>query len=715
MARVAKTYQDQLKRIKINVEDSYSYFKTNNDRFHKIRRFVFDSTLTQDDKDKLAEMQKPQVEVNILEALVSRLLGDFSQQQPGIQVSSNPQSQNTDPRQIQVIEGYMRSILLDSNKSATRYEGYKDLLSGGFSVFKLLTKYENPYSFHQNIDFIKADDPTLCGFDPMARLPHKGDGRYCFELCPKTKEEFEIEFPDIDISQVLFTRSAEFEHFNWSYKNGKKEVVLVCDYYEKKTKRIKLIYAADQQSYTEEQYERLVMHYNANRFEQPPAVVTTRWTNSEVICRYRVIENQVLDYVETVYEMFPLIFVDGNSILLKAEGSNNAVAQFTRPYVYHAIDAQRIKNFALQTYANKIENMPQHQYLIDKNSIPEQYQDAYQNPQRASSLVYQSKDAQGNEVLPPQPVMVPPMPPEVAQLTFSMDQTIQAILGVYDAQMGDVTKRNLSGVAIIAGATQSNAAALPYVEGFMQGLNRVAEGCLNLIPKINVLPRLGKDGKRNYVRVNDKQGMQLNYAPYMMSVEVEAGVNFEIQKDQALNAITGLIQALPPTSWFTQFISQMGMSYILDNLSIHGIDQLKVSFEQFVQQQQQMQAQAQAMGAQANPAVQLKQAELQMKDQHHQDDMQLEQQKLVNEQQKIKNEKLKIQIDGANNARDDAIQLVKVKAEGENDATELALKKHDHVLRHADQLHRHTKEAIELGHQIQQDKQQSQQTGDSDG
>jgi len=46
---------------------------------------------------------------------------------------------------------------------------------------------------------------------------------------------------------------------------------------------------------------------------QIPAVIgKPRTTDLETICRYRLIENEILDYKETDYTYLPLVFVDGN-------------------------------------------------------------------------------------------------------------------------------------------------------------------------------------------------------------------------------------------------------------------------------------------------------------------------------------------------------------------------------------------------------------------
>ncbi len=217
-------------------------------------------------------------------------------------------------------------------------------------------------SFNQVIKFDRVYDPTLVGFDPLARAPHKGDGRFCFELFPKSREEFEQENPSIDLSGVDFTRNVE--GFNWSYSNNQEDILLVCDFYEKKKKRKKIVQLINGFVMTMEDYETFLEKWNEAGFiEQAPAIKgSPRMTEVEVIVRYRFIENMMLEYIETDYHSLPLIFVDGNSILIREGTNQGAFIQMTRPYIYHMKGLQQLKNFAGQTLANELENLVQHKF-----------------------------------------------------------------------------------------------------------------------------------------------------------------------------------------------------------------------------------------------------------------------------------------------------------------------------------------------------------------
>src|SRR5690348_8990757 len=133
---VAKAYQSQLARLKKTVQNSHDYFKPNYDRYNEFRRFVFECSLRDEEITLLATLSKPQLEFNVLEAYISRLLGEFSKQEPDIEVSADDQNV-ADPMVIKAVEQHLRHALSDAENHHTRYEVYKDILSGGFSVMKV--------------------------------------------------------------------------------------------------------------------------------------------------------------------------------------------------------------------------------------------------------------------------------------------------------------------------------------------------------------------------------------------------------------------------------------------------------------------------------------------------------------------------------------------------------------------------------------------------
>lgn len=595
---VAKRHQARLKDIKEKIEQARQYFEKNIQRYNDFLQFVYETSLTSDDINKLVALKKPTIEFNILEAYINRLLGEFLKQEPTINVraSDSVPVNGLTPEFLQtmeVIEAHAREALFNTNNNAFGPKIYKYLLAGGFSVAKVFTEYLNEMSFEQNIIIDRVFDPTLTGFDPLARTSHKGDGAYCYELYPMTKMEI-IERYGNDVAEEIKYHSSIGE-FRWSYRNEKQKMALVCEYFEKRKKKEKIVKLTNGRTIAKKHFEEMLAMYNLHGFiEQPPAILEERWTELESIDRYIICESRVLEYRKTNYKYLPLVFFDGNSVDLK-DSMNNAYAQMTRPFVYHARGIQQLMNYAGQTLAAEIENMVQHKFKVSVEAIPEKFLDAYQNVQQSSVLMYNAFYDKNPEIRldPPMEIQRTPTPPIIESIFMGSDRITQSILGSYDGILG-ISGNQISGVAIQQGAMQSNAVAIPYLEGYINGLNRCAQILLDLIPKYYVTPRSlpirHLDGKRGYQIINhneNPESIKTQYDPNNLEVKIEAGINSAVQKQVALDQITKMSAA---SEVFAEFINRKGLPIIVDNLDIRNVDSLKALAEEFTQELEEQQA-----------------------------------------------------------------------------------------------------------------------------
>jgi uncharacterized membrane protein len=609
---IPEKHRLKIKELKSLVEDSAKYQKENNNRYHEFIRFVYASALGANELSTLTMLKKPDIEFNVLEAYLNRLMGEFIEIEPNYAVRAADgihAEQLTDnlTQACRLIEDYLREKFGSSTTDSMGEKIYKSMISGGFSVAKVYTDYMNEMSFEQDIYIEKVFDPTLCGWDPLARQSHKGDGQYCFEIIPRTKEEFEEKYGKESTIGMTFAR--DFEGFNWSYENENKKILLTVDLYKKERKKVRIAKLSNGHVIRKKHYKELVEMWNAKGFiQQAPIIVMERTTFIEKICRYQLCENAVLDYTETNFKYFPLVFFDGNSEQVR-QTNESPTKHMTRPLVYQAKGMQKLKNFAGQTVASEIENMVQHKFIVSAEAIPEDYQEAYKNVQVADVLVYNAFYKKNPEMplAPPQVVDRTTTPPIVESTFIGADSVIQHILGSYDAQMG-IADGRVSGTAIKQGAMQSNAAARPYLMGYIDGLNRVGQIILDLIPKYFVTPRSlpvkKANGIRSYQVINDEtnpQSFQLNYDPNSLQIKIEAGVNSELQKQ---NAFEKLIQLMGASEGFAQFMNTEGIETLLENVSIRGVDELKLKAKRFMEKMQQMQEQASNQPAEVDKIIQ---------------------------------------------------------------------------------------------------------------
>lgn len=604
MAEIARKYADRLPELKKYISEAQEYFDSNVKRYNKFMQFVFNTSMTQQELGALKSIGKPTIEFNILEAYVNRLRGEFAKQEPNLSVRAAdgvPLQDLTKEfvQQIEVIEAHLKSIFFDAANDMLEYNIYTDLLAGGFSVMRVFTEYVNELSFEQRINVKRVFDPCLTGFDPLARDSHKGDGRFCFELYPMTRGRFEDEYGMKATQNMKFTKN--LDGFNWSFNQEKEDIVLVCDFYEKYAKREKIIKLSNGHVVTQKEYQKFLEKWEREGILMQPPVPTgeERYTVIEKIIRYRLCETEILDRVETNYKYLPLVFVDGNSVTLNQNGSSQ---QMTRPYVFHAEGVQRLKNFAGQSLANELENTIQHKFIVAKESIPTNYQTAYQDIQKADTLIYNHfYDKRNPEIIlpPPREVTRTPIPPEISNTFTLSDQITQAILGSYNGANG-VERAAMSGIAFARSAITSNNSSMPYIVGYIKGINRCAQIIMDLIPKYyrtpRTLPIQKGDGKREFIMINKRGSVWMDYDPNSLQVKVEAGVNFAMQKEIAMQTIISLSQNMPV---FADFMGKYGLQPLLDNLEIRGIEDLKEKANEYqaaqaqqaqVAQQEQQQA-----------------------------------------------------------------------------------------------------------------------------
>jgi len=700
--------------FKKNVKNSHEYFKHNYAYFNHARFSLYNSTLDNTDLAVLSETQKPQIEFNIGEAYVSRLLGEFAKHEPSIETSQRP-GRKVMPELIDVIDGHMRYIFQEACRTGVLKQTYEECLSGGYSAIKVVPDYASPMSFDYNIFLMNVFDPTLCGWDPLSRTKHMGDGSYCFELTPKKLEDAQEEF-GVDIKNVTFTR--EMGGFSWYYQSGSEKIVMIADYYYKKKKREKVVLLADKQIMLAKEYKKFLERWNAEgRIEAAPAIVNEKMENITRIYQCIISGNEIIEEHETPYTGLPIVFMDGNSKNINdtVTGGNKL---YVRGYLHNIRGTQKLKNFAGQCLANELENMIQHKIMAPKEGVPENYLEAYQNFQKANCLIYNAYFNGNPEqpLPPPREIVRTPIPPEITNTFTLTDQMAQTILGNFDADLARLSQQEISGIAIQEAVTLSNASAMPYLINYMQSMTQCATLALGLIPKYFITPRTipiqTKEGQRYYVDVNEEGQVKLDYNPEELQISVEAGVNFTIQKTRALQQLIFLMKASP---LFQEFMNQEGLPVLLDNIDMRGIEHLKQVSEEYMekvkaareaQQGQQQAAQQQAM-AQQQQVVQAMQmemeklklekeelsqkieeftanlhfkiAEMQAKQNQFDKEIQIEEAKIVND-------RMKMQVDADIAHRNAIVQEDKAGAEIYAKNAELAMSVADRHLKHKEML-----------------------------
>lgn len=647
---ISQVHLDRLNEIKEKVESWYSYWGDNIQRFSSFTTFTYLTALTTDEKNKLLALGKPPVEFNFIEGLINTQLGDFSAQEPipTAFLSNGAEVDDANLAMLKFLENHIREKLSAAGSDNAGRKIYADQLGGGFGVGEIYLDYVGKYSFDKEPFWRWKKDPVMCGFDPMAEETHKGDGDYCFELEVRRADDAAQEY---GINPEKLQSAGAGGTFNWAYEHNEEKYVIICYFYEKKKKKITLIQLDNGRIMNKKDYPALVEMWQERRiFGLPPAPLPGREKREiiETIVCYTICGYEVLDYAKTDYSFLPLVYFPGNSKYLK-RGDRTPAVEVTRPYAFHAKDTQKVCNYSGQTMVSDIENLITHPLMAAVESLPDDYLSEWRKPQRPGILLYQAYNEDGTTN--PLPVNIPhtPLPQIVENLFMTAPKISQTILASYDSVLA-TNEKNVSGVAIQRGKMQTAAAVTPFIENYVASLNRVGEIFVDLICKYYVTPRTipvkDASGRRSYQVINDptKEGnLNISYKPGEIGIRIEAGVNMAIQQELALEQVTKYSQANPQ---FQAFMGDVGLPFILDNMNIRGIDELKKLADDWIKQQQMLKEQAmnqpnpEAMVAEAMAQAELEKVQVMREGQQLR--AQEKQGELVIDAAKVANEKLKV-------------------------------------------------------------------------
>lgn len=586
----------ELHELKDKVNYWMVYFEENNKRFRRFTKFLSKTTLDSAAVSALKELGKPVIEFNSLAQEVSRQRAQFAMNEPGFEISIADGFMFQDiPKdvlsQMEFLEGHVRHELSNKNNDMLQYRTFTNQTVGGYSAWEMKEEYASKRSAEKKLRLRCTYHPTMTGWDPTARLSHKGDGDYCFELVPMRVHDYEREFGKFTKNEKFYPKN--LGDITWSYKNMTEQMVIVCYLYHKEKKRVKYIQLTDGQLMTKKEYDDFLIDWeNKDMTEMPPIPTdVSKYETDEIIHRYVFSECGELEYEKTKLPMLPYIFVDGDSETLVNE--NLEFEQFTKPLIYHAEGAQKLKDLAGQTAAYEIQSWVQSPFMAPYEclqDLPTNYLENWKTPQKKSLLVYNSIHKGDSQSPLPQPIQIQKQqtPQILMELFLQLDVMIQHIMGSNDAQL---TKEgpHMSGKSQMISMSRASATCKPYVVSNAAAMERAADFHLHWMQDnmINhrVAPIIDKEGKNDMRPINHPDNIDgninLKFKADMFKIKVTPGNSVDAQKDLALQTMATNSKAFPA---FGGLVNEYGLEVILNNTDIKDIDILKAKAPEYMEQ-----------------------------------------------------------------------------------------------------------------------------------
>ncbi|TXG86340.1 MAG: hypothetical protein E6R13_00640 [Spirochaetes bacterium] len=688
-----KDKEEKLKEIKEKIQSSNDFYRPIYNSFNFYKKFLYETNYSSNEMDALSYQGVPPLEFNQIGSFTSRLLGEFYKYDPSASICPDDDfKMSNNDYVIKNLEYHLNHDLNSSYTKKQMYDAYKNLLCG-MSCFKIFTEYKNKKSIDHVIK-IQSKDPTMCGFDPCAKEQNKQDGNFCFEKFIYSKEEFNEEFPDENFDEIKNLSS--IEDTSWNFYEKKKKYVCVYDYYEKKSKKITMYYLSNGNSMQKKDYLRMVEFQKVfRRINNIPTVVDKKTYRENYIERYRIVSNKILSYEKTDYKDLPYVFIGRTEAIKDSQNSN--IREIIIPYFKNAIGSQKFINYAGSKFANAIENSVQSKWIIAEEALPtnKDYLNQWLDPQRSGILIYKSFVGD-KPIQSPQPAITKDMPPEIAQAFSSGMNLMQSTLGSFDASLG-INDNQLSGIAISEGATQSNAAAMPYIATFLMGMEYLYEIYFNLFSIFysnkRIIPIINGDGQKDFTEINSSPDNTIKYDSGSIGIKIKIGASSTIEKNKSFNM---MVEASRNNPAFAQFLNNDCMDVFLMNLDFKGSEIMQSRYPQFKQQQ----AQAQQQAVANNPLMvknQIEMQKLKLDEQKHNDHLTLDAMDLKKETQKMIMQANQAQMEQFSKMMEQQTKQMVAMLELKK---ELVIHDDNHTLAKKEMVHRHLGDAIDRHHKI---------------
>jgi Phage P22-like portal protein len=478
---------------------------------------------------------RPSLTINKLPQFIHQVTNEQRQNRPSIKVS--PADDKGDKEIAKVFEGLIRNIQNTSNADVAYDSAFDAAVRMGRGFFRIYTDYVNQMSFDQEIRIGQIANHFAVYLDPSANEPDGSDANWGFIFDEIDKDEFKVQYPEAEISQMADWTSIGDDYLDWIDKN----TCRVAEYYCKDFKTVEIFNTIDGVKKENELDE-------ANK-QQLRLEKKSRFTLVATVNYYKINGFEILERSEFAAPWIPIIPVYGDRLNINGQWTYESL-------VRHAIDSQRMYNYWVSAETEAIALAPKAPFIAAEGQIPDEYMRDWTMASRKpiSVLTYKPTDLMGVPLPPPQRNTYEPAIGAITNARAGASEDIKATTGIYDASMGNRSNET-SGRAINARNIQAQVSNYHYVDNLAYSLRYAGRILVALIPKIYDAARaekiIGIDGTEEIVLLNQmfvkggqSQTIDLNMGKY--DVVTETGPSFATKRQEAMADLIDFSKMLGP-------------------------------------------------------------------------------------------------------------------------------------------------------------------------
>lgn len=567
------------------VAEGKAAFKEAEDAWKDNRKFYLDDVrfarLAQQWPDKAMRdrerAQRPALTINLLPAFLRQVVNDARQNKPAIKV--RPVDDVADPETAEIYNGLIRNIETVSSADVAYDTAIECAASGGFGWLRLNLEYASDDTFDKDIVIQAVPNPLSIIGDPNYSAADSADWNVAFAMEELTKKQFEARWKGAE--KVDWNAGQYAIKDDWASDNK----VRVAEWWSREPVRKKLLAV-------------VIPAFGIDRAQDIPIdlpfdpseggvlpVLEDVFTNNQdwfsmvgakVVGSRDVLSHKVTQRIMTGVEVLENNDWAGRYIpIIPAYGDvvNEEGRVHLRSLIRDAKDPQQQCNFWDTTATEAVANAPKAPFIGPESAFQGVDQNKWSEANRVphAYISYPDYDDQGRPIQAPQRQAPAFTPSAEMQMSLKAHDTIKAVLGLYDASLGQRSNET-SGRAIIARQRQGDNATFHFTDNMVRAIRHLGRCMIDLIPHVystdRIIRVLGEDGVARNVKVGklnpQQQAQQKSSAEanesgldaaeiarvYDLTVGkydlvVTAGPSFATKREESASQMIELIRSYP--------------------------------------------------------------------------------------------------------------------------------------------------------------------------
>ena len=491
---------------------------------------------------------RPCLTINKLPQHVRQVTNDQRQNRPSGKVI--PADDKADVEVAEIFNGMVRHIEYMSDADVAYDTACENQVAYGEGYIRLLTEYEGPNSFDQNIKIGRVRNSFSVYMDPTIQDPCGSDAQWCFVTEDLMLEDFERMFPDAQPVSSLQAQSVGNESYApWLSV----DTIRIADYY-----------------YVEHEKATLNLYYgNVSAMKGSPEdqqmvqmgmkPIKSRIVDVKKVKHCKINGFEVLESNDWAGDWIPVVRVVGNEFEIDGRIHVSGI-------VRNAKDAQRMYNYWVSQEAEMLALAPKAPFIGYGGQF-EGYETQWKTANTTNWPYLEVNpdvtDGAGGALPLPQRAQPPMASSGLLQAKAGASDDIKSTTGQYDSSLG-ATSNERSGKAIMARERQTDTGTYHYVDNLARAIRHITRQIINLVPKIYDTQRvariMGEDGEPDSAKIDpmqqepvkkivDQNGIEIDkiYNPGVgtYDVMVTTGPSYMTKRQEALESMGQLLQGNP--------------------------------------------------------------------------------------------------------------------------------------------------------------------------